>query len=66
MAGYEREVKKRLRQAGFERIRQPRGSHEIWGGEVDGGYVEVTVPASLKKRHTANAILKEVGGLGKV
>jgi len=57
MADYSRQVKKLLKSKGWTKIRQPRGSHEIWGkdGEI------VAVPAKLKNRHTANGILKLAG-----
>ena len=57
MAGYERRIRKLLKDAGFVLERQPRGSHEIWSN----GRIAVSVPAKLRKRHTANAILKEAG-----
>ena len=55
MATYEREVRKLLKGNGFSIERRPRGSHDIWGN----GEIEVSVPAKIRKRHTANAILKE-------
>ena len=57
MAGFERDVKKKLKEHGFALERRPRGSHDIWGN----GEIEISVPARIKKRHTANGILKEAG-----
>ena len=57
MSDYARTVKTRLRKAGFSLIRNPGGSHEIWGN----GVLNVTVPSKIKSRHTANAILKDAG-----
>lgn len=61
MAGYERSVKKRLKNAGYTPERNPRGSHVIWSN----GETTVSVPAKIKSRHTANGILKDAG-LGKL
>lgn len=61
MAGYRRKVIKALKDAGYEKIREPSGSHTIYGD----GVREVSVPYKLTKRHTANGILKEAG-IGKV
>ena len=55
MVTYERDVLKLLKDNGFSMERRPRGSHDIWSN----GEIEVSVPAKIRKRHTANAILKE-------
>ena len=55
MAGYERQVQKILKRHGFYVERNPRGSHVIWSN----GEFEVSVPAKIKSRHTANGILKQ-------
>ena len=47
MADYTREVKDQLKNAGFSRIRNPSGSHEIWG---KAGEKNVVVPSKLKKQ----------------
>lgn len=61
MAGYERTVKRLLKDAGWTKVRQgSRASHEIWASP-NGTGKEVSVPAKMKSRHTANAILKEAG-----
>ena len=57
MAGTEKTVKKLLKQQGYSMDRRPRGSHDIWSKD---GH-EISVPSKIKKRHTANAILKESG-----
>lgn len=61
MAGYERQVKKHLKINGWSFKRQASGSHEIWTNESSESDTRrsVTVPAKIKKRHTANAILKQ-------
>ena len=55
MAGYEKKVIKCLKSAGFSKKRNPRGSHVIWSN----GEIDVSVPAKILNRHTANGILKE-------
>jgi predicted RNA binding protein YcfA (HicA-like mRNA interferase family) len=46
----------KLRAAGFELLRQGKGSHEIWRRAQDG--VTLVVLQLVKKPTTANAILK--------
>ncbi|MDE2769827.1 MAG: type II toxin-antitoxin system HicA family toxin [Bacteroidota bacterium] len=55
MAGYEKTVRKTLKKNGFSVERNPRGSHVIWSN----GQIEVSVPAKIKSRHTANGIFKQ-------
>ena len=57
MAGYERKIVKLLKEAGFSLDRRPRGSHDIWSD----GEIEVSVPKKIRKRHTANGLLKQAG-----
>ena len=57
MAGYERKVRNLLKESGYVMERRPRGSHDIWSN----GGTEVSVPSKIKKRHTANEILKAAG-----
>jgi len=57
MTDFARTVKKKLKVAGYKWVRQ-RGSHEIWSNEV--GRI-VSVPHKIRKRHTANEILKQAG-----
>lgn len=59
MAGFQRAVKRLLAAAGWRKVRSPRGSHEIWAHAGSGE--EVSVPAKIKSRHTANRILKDAG-----
>ena len=59
MAGFQREVKRRLKSAGWRKVRSPRGSHDIWAHPDTGE--EVSVPAKIKSRHTANGIVKDAG-----
>jgi predicted RNA binding protein YcfA (HicA-like mRNA interferase family) len=53
------DVRKILRDLGYELQRSGKGSHEIWRNHQMGK--SVTVPRHLKSRHTANGILKTVG-----
>lgn len=46
-----------LKDHGFGLLRQGKGSHEIWS--KPNGVSPVTVPTSLKSRHTANEVLKQ-------
>jgi len=57
VAGYEQKILKLLKKIGVSVKRNPRGSHVIWGN----GKINVSVPAKIKKRHAANAILKDAG-----
>ena len=57
MAGYEKKVQAQLKLSGFSEERNPRGSHVVWSN----GEIEVSVPAKIRKRHTANGILKQAG-----
>ena len=56
---YYRQVVKALRIQGFERVRQGKGSHEIWASTAIG--IKVAVPGNLRSRHTANGILRDAG-----
>ena len=46
-----------LKKAGYALFRQGKGSHEIW---CKNGKDCVTVPVTIKSRHLANEILKDV------
>ena len=48
-----------LRDAGFEFVRNSKGSHEVWRSTVT--HKSVIVPRNTIKRHTANGILKDAG-----
>lgn len=52
-------LKKRLEEAGCYFERQGKGDHEIWySPHTDRRF---PVDASIKSRHTANAVLKQAG-----
>jgi hypothetical protein len=58
-ASFTPELKKILSEAGCYFERQGKGDHEIWYGPItDRRFV---VDASMKSRHTANAVLKQAG-----
>ena len=59
MADYGRELRKLLRDAGCEFVRQGRGDHEIWFSPISN--VRFTVDGTIKSRHTANETLKQAG-----
>ena len=44
-----------LKDHGFALEHRPRGSHDIWSNSE----IEVSVAAKIRKRHTANGVLKE-------
>ncbi len=60
MATFEREVKSLLRGAGWSKDRQGRSSHEQWK-HSDRPNGTITVPSTIKSRHTANNIMKQAG-----
>ncbi|MBX7229625.1 MAG: type II toxin-antitoxin system HicA family toxin [Burkholderiaceae bacterium] len=47
-----------LKQHGYSLYRQSKGSHEYW---CKNGCDCVSVPYTIKSRHTANDILKKAG-----
>ena len=55
MNGYEAELKRLLTKHGWHKVRNGKGSHEIWGKE---GFNPETIPNGCKSRHLANKILK--------
>lgn len=57
MNGYYKQIIEALRKQGFSFVRSGKGSHEIWGL----GSVKTIVPFNCPSRHTANAIMKQVG-----
>ena len=59
MAGYTRDVKKRLKKAGCHFERQGKGDHEIWYSPLSGRHF--TVDNDIKSRHTANGTLEDAG-----
>lgn len=56
MSGYEGAIKDILEQHGWKKLRNGKGSHEIWGKD---GCNPQTVPKGCKSRHLANKILKQ-------
>lgn len=59
MNDFTKEVKRLLREANCHFVRHGRGDHEIWYSQISGR--SFTVDASIKSRHTANAVLKQAG-----
>ena len=59
MAEYEKKVRKILKQNGCRFVRSGKGDHEIWENTSTGK--RVAVDHVIKSRHTANAVLKEIG-----
>jgi predicted RNA binding protein YcfA (HicA-like mRNA interferase family) len=54
-----KQLMSRLREAGWEHLRQAKGDHEIWHHPVTGR--KVTVDRSTNSRHVANDTLKAAG-----
>ena len=61
MAGYYRQVADTLKAAGWFLHHEGKGSHEVWRHRDDPEGGEISVPANLKKRYTAEAIMKQAG-----
>ena len=59
MAGFLKELKKLLLDAGCTFHREGRGDHEIWYSPITRRYF--TVDRGTKSRHTANETLKQAG-----
>jgi hypothetical protein len=59
MAGYTRDLKKRLSNAGCHFHEQGKGDHETWFSPITNRYF--TVDNDIKSRHTANATLTQAG-----
>lgn len=59
MAGFTRELKEILKQAGCSFHRDGRGDHEIWYSPISKRYF--TVDSNIRSRHTANEALKQAG-----
>lgn len=57
MKGYYDLILKALRERGFSRCNGGKGSHEKWTN----GKRTVIVPFNCDSRHTANAVMKQVG-----
>lgn len=59
MAGFIKELKKLLTEAGCTFHREGRGDHEIWYSPITKRYF--TLDHGTKSRHTANETLKQAG-----
>lgn len=59
MPGFERDVRKYLKEAGCSFARMGKGDHEIWWSPIS--KIHVTVDTKIKSRHTANEVLKQAG-----
>jgi predicted RNA binding protein YcfA (HicA-like mRNA interferase family) len=57
--GFGKAVREKLTEAGWVFKRHGKGDHDIWYDPKTGA--QVTVPANLQSRHTANGILKDAG-----
>jgi predicted RNA binding protein YcfA (HicA-like mRNA interferase family) len=57
--GYAREVREKLKEAGWSFHHHGKGDHDVWQNPATGQ--KVTVPVKLLSRHTANGILKDAG-----
>lgn len=59
MAGYTKDVKKILPEAGCYFERNGKGDHEIWFSPIS--QHRFPVDSDIKSRHTANAVLVQAG-----
>jgi predicted RNA binding protein YcfA (HicA-like mRNA interferase family) len=59
MADFDRELIRRLEQAGCRFIRPGKGSHQIWYSPITSR--NFAVPVGIVSRHTANGVLKDAG-----
>ena len=59
MAGYTRDLKRLLLDAGCSFRRQADGDHELWYSPITNRCFPVD--NNIKSRHTANAVLKQAG-----
>ena len=57
--GYYAPLEAPLLAHGCTRLRQGKGSHEIWLSPLDKR--PFSVPVTIQSRHTANSILKQAG-----
>ncbi len=56
-SGFYRQITKILKEHGYEEIDGGKGSHRKW--KQPQNPVPLTIPYNLKRRHTANKILKK-------
>jgi hypothetical protein len=59
MAGFTKDLKRILSEAGCNVVRQGKGDHEIWFSPHS--QQNFPVDANIKSRHTANGVLKQAG-----
>ncbi len=59
MAEFEKKVREVLRANGCQFKRRGKGDHDIWYNPANER--SVTVDSKIKSKHTANAIMKEIG-----
>ena len=59
MAEYEKKVREILKEHGCMFLRHGKGDHDIWVNPKTG--FQTTVDGKIKSKHTANAILKQMG-----
>lgn len=59
MADYYKDLTGILRAAGCWKVREGKGSHEIWCSPINNQ--TFSVPRTSKSRHTANEVLRQAG-----
>ena len=59
MADYEKKVREIIRQNGCKFVRHGKGDHDIFYSPITNA--NFTVDSTIKSRHTANAIMKQIG-----
>ena len=59
MADFDRDLIRRLEEAGCRYVRAGKGSHQIWYSPLTKR--NFPVPTGIKSRHTANSVLKDAG-----
>jgi hypothetical protein len=59
MAGFTKDLKRILADAGCYFVRPGKGDHEIWFSPIS--KQNFPVDSDIKSRHTANGVLKQAG-----
>ena len=59
MASFYRKLTGILTAYGCHKVREAKGSHEMWYRPITD--CRFTVPSSVKKKHMCNAIIKQAG-----
>jgi len=57
--GFGKAVREKPAEAGCRFVRHGRGDHDIWYSSISDQ--NLTVPAKIMSRHTANKVLKDAG-----